>query len=100
MIQLDVLVSDIVRRLGLDMRIDVGIPDIEERIEKIKAEIKRITETDPYLYKNILKDEQAKKEKHDELDAEEKTYHDYSKELDEALADVMKGGVTLVWQMN
>lgn len=74
------------------------ISDLEEKIAKVEAEIELILNTDPYLYKELLKDPEAVEEKNAELDEEYAAYEDYARQLDAILEDLKQKGVTLEWQ--
>lgn len=82
--ELEVLVAEAIESLGLG-KIEIEIPDIYEKIAEIEAEIVRIRNTDPYMYKYILEDRNAIKEKNRELDEEYDSYKDYEAQLDELL---------------
>jgi hypothetical protein len=78
----------------------VSIPDIEEKIAELEAEIEKIKSTDPYQYRYLLEDETAVSEKKGELREELKAYEDYCRQLDEVLSGLLQKGVTLTWRMN
>lgn len=61
------------------------IPDIGKKIRGVEEEIDRITNTEPYLYRLLLEDEESSAAKKDELKAEIGLYRDYSKQLDEII---------------
>jgi len=61
------------------------IPDIGKKIRGVEEEIDRITNTEPYLYRLLLEDEESSAAKKDELKAEIGSYRDYSKQLDEII---------------
>ena len=62
-------------------------PDINEKIEQLKAEIRKITTTDPYMYKYFLDDEDAVEEKTGEYNKEIEEYYTYI----DNLRDMYKG---------
>ena len=96
----EVLVNVLLEKLDLGT-MDITIPDIDEKIEEIQAEIDRITSTDPYQYKHLLEDPEAVEQKKQELRDELEEYEDYSKQLDEMLNGTLEnGGVTIKWLMN
>lgn len=80
--------------------VEIEIPDIDEKIKEIEAQIKEIIETDPYQYKFLLEDAEAVILKKESLADELKTYTEYEKQLDEILEEMMKSGVTIEWRMN
>ncbi len=65
--------------------IDVEIPDVEEKIEKVLKQIDEIISKNPYQYKFILEDENEVKEYREELEDEIQSFKDYCAELDEVL---------------
>ncbi len=96
----EVLVNAVLEKLDLGT-MDITIPDIDEKIVEIQAEIDRIASTDPYQYKFLLTDPEAVKQKKQELRDELKEYEDYGKQLDEILDGMLeKGVITLTWQMS
>lgn len=95
----EVLVNALLDKLDLGT-IDVTIPNIDEKIAELEAEIERITTTDPYQYKHILEDPDAVSQKKEDLRREIKEYEDYGKQLDEILNGLLQNGVTLTWRMN
>ena len=95
----EVLINSLLESLDIET-VDITIPDIEERIAELEAEIKEITTTDPYMYKYLLEDPGAVAQKKSELRTELKEYKDYCKKLDEILSTLIGKGVTFVWQMN
>lgn len=98
--EIEVLVNAVLDKLDLGT-MDITIPNIDEKIAEIQAEIERITNTDPYQYKFLLEDAEAVEQKKQELRDELKEYEDYSKQLDEMLDGMLEnGGVTLKWLMN
>lgn len=96
----EVLVNAVLEKLNL-VTIDITIPNIDEKIEEIQAEIDKIMSTDPYQYKLLLEDSEAVEQKKQELRDELKEYEDYGKQLDEMLDGMfLNGGLTIKWQMN
>ena len=95
--ELEVLVMQALESVDLD---DLYIPDIEEKISDLEKEIMEIMETDPYQYKFLLDDSKAVEAKKEDLNAELKTYEEYSRQLDEVLEGVLGSGVKITWQMN
>lgn len=97
--ELEMIVTSVLSRLGVS-KPEVDIPNIEDKITETEAEIKKIRETDPYMYKYLLEDPEAVSEKKQLLKDELKSYEDYSAQLDEVLNGFMAGGVQFVWRMN
>ncbi len=84
--ELEVLVNGVLAAKGLE-HMNVVIPDINEKIEQLKAEIRKITTTDPYMYKYFLDDEDAVEEKTGEYNKEIEEYYTYI----DNLRDMYKG---------
>ena len=95
----EMLVNKALDEMGLDMEIS-EIPDIEEKIISLKAQIKKICETDPYQYKYLLEDPEAVEAKKESLAEELKSYEDYDRQLEDMLAEIMGNGGVIAWQMN
>ena len=99
LIQCELLINKALDELGIDVE-SIDIPDIEEKIKALEAEILKIRETDPYQYKYLLEDEEAVAEKKDSLNEELKSYEAYDEQLEALLAEVMGNGGVIAWQMN
>lgn len=95
----EVLITKALEQLG-NKTINIEIPNIDEKIEKLEAEITKIRETDPYQYKFLLEDSEAVQEKRDSLNEEKKSYEEYSTQLEEIIKGLMENGVSFVWRMN
>ncbi len=95
----EILVNKVLEQLGNET-MDVEIPDIDEKIEALEAEISKIRETDPYQYKFILEDAEAVQAKKDSLKEEKKAYEEYSDQLEEILKGLLENGVSFIWRMN
>ena len=77
----------------------IELTDIGERIIRLEREIGIITETEPYTYIKILKDDDSIEQKKKELDNEYAEYETYSKELMAEIDKLMnEGGVRLIWK--
>lgn len=79
--------------------IEIEIPDIGKRIEALQAEIDEIMHTNPYMYKYILDDNEAINDTKKDLQEEFNSYIDYDKQLDKIIEEMLKNGVTIIWQM-
>ena len=99
MTEIEVLVNALLEKMNLGT-LDIMIPDIDEKIAEIEAEIKKIVSTDPYQYKYILENEGAIAEKKEDLRRELKEYEDYGRQLDEILNGLLQNGVKMTWRMN
>ncbi|RKM56741.1 hypothetical protein D6856_14690 [Butyrivibrio sp. XB500-5] len=97
---IEVLINKYLKGLGEDS-FEIDIPDIDKRIEKLEAEISEIMRTEPYIYKEILDDENAVSEKKNEFKAEIEEYKRYLEELSGVLNDLLtEGGATFIWKMD
>jgi len=96
--ELEVLVNRALENAGKAI-ISIKIPDIGEKTAALEREIDEIVSTDPYMYKFILEDPEAIREKREALERELKEYTDYENELKDVLDGILKNGV-IVWQMN
>ena len=98
--ELEVLIRKTLKDLGVG-EIKVDIPDIEEKIEALKAEIAEIMSTEPYTYRELLDDEEAIEKKKKQLTEELQSYQKYRKELDEMIQKMLESGeVRIKWLMN
>ncbi len=97
--ELEILVNKVLEQLGKNT-IDVEIPDINQKIEVIEAEITKIRETDPYQYKFLLEDAGAVQAKKDSLNEEKKSYEEYGNQLEEILKGLLENEVSFIWRMN
>ncbi len=97
--EVEVLVHRALQENGGDTS-EIVIPNLEERITAVRDEIEKITSTDPYLYKRLLKDPEAVEEKKQDLREEIEKYRAYGDELDQVLKEFLKGGVIITWPMN
>ena len=97
---LEVLVHRTMEEMG-DDSFELNLDDIETRIERLENQINEILTTEPYIYGEILCDEEKKQSYREQLQAEHDDYEQYLKSLTKALDEMLReGGVTLVWQMN
>lgn len=97
--RLELLVSKALEQAGCGT-ITIDIPDIEEKIAELRNDIEEITSTDPYMYKFLLDDEEACREKEYELKAELAEYEKYDEDLKRILREYVRNGVEIEWEMN
>ena len=64
--------------------IRVEIPDIESRIGELEEEIDEIRTTEPYIYRDLLENDEAVARKMSELEEELAKYRRYRGELEAA----------------
>ena len=79
---------------------EIKIQDIDTKIEKLKEQIQKIKETNPYQYRFLLQDQEAVQNKKRELQKDLEEYRVYEQELDQLLEQMMKNGVSFLWRMN
>ena len=97
--ELEVLVNKALEDMDMEGT-DFEIPNIDEKIAQLEAQILKIRETDPYQYKYLLENADSVAVKKADLKEELKSYEDYSNQLDEILEGIMGKGVKITWQMN
>lgn len=95
----EVLVTAALKRLNSGT-VEVVIPNIEEKIAELEHEILKIRETDPYLYKDILTNEEKVAEKNASLDEEYNSYLEYEQQLDIIIDGLISNGVKITWRMS
>lgn len=96
----NVLVQRALEQLALG-HLDVEIPDIDQRIQRITDEMLEIKTTNPYLYKRLLEDGAAVIRRRQELQDELAEYQRYRTELDGIMNQLITaGGLTFTWEMN
>ena len=97
---LEVLVHKALEEMGDTGVEPASIPDLEDRIDRVERQINDIINTEPYIYGDILYDEEKKQEVKDRLQAEHDDYEEYLAILTKNLEDMLReGGATLVWEM-
>jgi iron-sulfur cluster repair protein YtfE (RIC family) len=97
---LEVLVRRAMDTMG-DESFELNLDDIEERIERVENQINEILTTEPYIYGELLNDEEKKQAHKEQLQAEHGDFEQYLESLSKTFDDMLReGGVTLVWQMN
>ena len=74
---------------------EIKIQDIDTKIEKLKEQIQKIKETNPYQYRFLLQDQEAVQNKKRELQKELEEYRVYEQELDQLLEQMMKNGFSM-----
>jgi DNA repair exonuclease SbcCD ATPase subunit len=95
----ELLVSQALERIGMGC-MEIEIPNLEEKIEAVEADIQKIRETDPYQYKYLLDDSEAVEERKRELKAKFDEYSEYEKQLDAVIDHILNSGVKIIWKMN
>lgn len=77
---LEVLAVDAIKRYGQD-ELDISVENIQAKVALLKMEIQQIMHTDPYRYKELLRDDDAVEEKKKELQSAINDYEEYLMEL-------------------
>ena len=95
--ELEVLVNTVLNEYGEG--VEISIPDIDIKIDELKAEIERILTTDPYMYKHLLESRELIEEKKNELNSELDEYKEYENQLKKILKGFIKNGVRFTWEM-
>ncbi len=89
--ELEVLVRKALKEMGAgDIKVD--IPDIEEKIDALKAEIDEIRNTEPYSLRTLVEDEEASAKKKAELEEELASYQKYHHELNDVIMRMLASG--------
>lgn len=86
--EVEVLVNAFLEKNGIDHAV-LAIPKISDKIEKIKAEIERITSTDPYQYKYLLEDDELVEEQKEEIRESIEEMTEYINQLEAALEELL-----------
>ena len=89
--ELEVLIRKTLKDLGLD-DVRPEIPDLDERIDAVNAEIADITGTEPYTLRSLIEDDDAVRQKKDEIVKETEDYKKYHKQLNEVIVKLLAGG--------
>lgn len=94
---------EVLARKAMDDLMDDGFEldpdDIEKRIERIEDQINEILITEPYIYKDLLSDEERKRSYKEQLLSERDDYQHYLESLDQTLSDILReGGVKQIWK--
>ncbi|MCR5507774.1 MAG: hypothetical protein K6F34_03715 [Lachnospiraceae bacterium] len=97
---LEVLARKMLNELG-DEGFEIVLDNIAERIVKLERTIGELITSEPYVYKDLLLDEDKVKEKKDKLNAELDEYTKYLAELTDIHEDMIsKEGVSITWKIN
>lgn len=85
--ELEVLASKALDDIG-EEKFEIVIPDIDEKIEDLEAEIRSITTNEPYTYRELLEDNERVQQKLKELEEERDGYTNYKAELQQKLSEL------------
>ena len=97
---LEVMVRRALEVLG-DDSFKLNVDDIDARIERVENQINEILTTEPYIYRELLNDEDKKQAYREQLREEHDDYEKYLETLGKTLDDMLnEGGIKLVWKMN
>lgn len=83
------LINGFLERSG-EEHLEFVIPDINERIAALEAEIQQIIATAPYNYREILCSSELAEEKKQSLNEELELYSEYAKQLQKILDEFLK----------
>ena len=96
---LEALVRKAMDELG-EEGFEYDTANLEERIERLEAQIADILSTEPYTYREILRDDEKRAAKKQELEDEIAEYEKYLEELTAALDKLLNHkGVNIIWKM-
>lgn len=85
--ELEVLVNRALEEIG-EEKFELVIPDIESKIEALEEEIKNITTTEPYTYRELLNNAECTEQKMKGFEEERDSYINYKIELEAKLKEV------------
>ena len=83
----EILINSVLEKLKLGT-MEIEIPDIDEKIEELEAEIMQIKSVNPYQYKYLLMDPDAVEQKKEALRKELKDFEEYSQQLQQMLDEL------------
>ncbi len=86
--ELEVLVGAALNSLG--KQIECDIPNLEDKIKKLVAEIEKIKTTEPYIYEKIFQSQSSINRKKSELRAELESCECYEKELQNIITEEIR----------
>lgn len=89
--ELEVMINKALADNGVE-KLEIVIPDVAEKILELEKEIERILNTEPYLYKGFLADEEKVSAKKQELEKEIEEYKQYKASLESGLKTLIEGG--------
>lgn len=99
--EIEVVTARHLKHLGIEVDEIPTIDHVEEKIERIRNQIDRIINTDPYQYRELLLHPELVEERHDELLEEMMHYQDHRMELEKMLELFLsEGDVTILWKMD
>ncbi len=89
--ELEVLARKVLKELGAGEG-NAEIPELEEKIDAVRAEIDRISHSEPYTLRTLLEDEEAAEKKKAQLQEELDTYRKYHRELNGIILQMLQSG--------
>ncbi|MCR4792368.1 MAG: J domain-containing protein [Lachnospiraceae bacterium] len=96
---LEILVKQALEELG-EEGFEADLNNLEERIERVEAQIEDIISTEPYTYGRILESCESIEELHNTLTAEHDDFADYRELLEKALNELLAGtGLSTTWTL-
>ena len=76
----EILIVGAIKKFGGEER-KIEVENVKWKLSEIRTEIDKIINSDPYMYKYILEDEDAVSERKSEMRQENEEYEEYLKEL-------------------
>ena len=98
--ELEVLIAAALRERSQG-ELPAHIPDIEDKIARLEKEISDLLTSEPYIFKEILRDSEKVREKRASLEKELEEYRGYHEELKKMLEEMLiQQGGHVKWRMN
>ena len=80
---------------------EIDIERIDKRIEKVERAIYDITTSEPYVFKDYIRDKESIESYKNQLEDEYRDYKEYLKTLKKALNEILLGkGINTTWELN
>lgn len=99
--ELKAITAAVLKDLGEDAVLDPDITNLDQKIIQLEDEINQIVTTEPYTYKELLRNPEKIREKRTSLEAEKAEYREYNEKLRETLDKILlREGGHLIWEMN
>ncbi|MBQ0012469.1 MAG: hypothetical protein KBT07_07145 [Clostridiales bacterium] len=98
---LELLAIHYLEEHGIKTEANPQIEDVEQKIERVRNQINRIINTDPYQYRELFARPELVDERHEELIDEMLLYQHHREELEKMLNLFLgEGDVTILWDID